>query len=215
MDRCAEAAKLLEPLLVSTDIDAEALYLLARAYECSGKQELASQAMAKFSERSKRDHADQQSRMQADFLTIRAGQLARSNQLAPALELLQQALQQDPQNGKAKLQLAKIYYSRGEIDRARAVIEQALETNPYQPDSMYVLALILERQGDLRGALSKLEETIRVDPHESDAYCEMGRIYLKQKDHAKGVSALKKAVEISPGDPDYRRALREAESSPR
>src|SRR3989454_1136747 len=206
---CAKAVALLEP--EAARAGAEKLDLLALAYECDCKQDLARQAMTQFAERSKSEHSSQQNKMQADYLATRAGEMARRNQLTAALSLLNQALAKDPENGKANAQLAKIYYSQGEVGKAREAVARALKTSPYQPDYLYVLGRVLEQQGDLPGALSIFEKTVVVDPGESDAYYEMGMVYLKTNDRARGLEALKKAVQLAPDDADYRAALEKAE----
>ena len=208
---CAKAVALLGP--EAARAGAETLYLLARAYECDGKQDLARQTMTQFAERSRSEHSSQQNKMQADYLATRAGEMARGNQLTAALGLLNQALAKDPENGKANAQLAKIYYSQGEVGKAREAVARALKTSPYQPDYLYVLGRVLEQQGDLPGALSIFEKTVEVDPGESDAYYEMGMVYLKTNDRARGLEALKRAVQLAPDDADYRAALKKAEGT--
>ena len=208
---CAEAVALLEP--EAERADAETLYLLARAYECDGQPDPARKTMAQFAERSESEHSSQQNKTQADYLATRAGEMARRNQLVAALGLLNQALAKDPENGKANAQLAKIYYSQGEVSKAREAVARALKTTPYQPDYLYVLGRVLEQQGDLPGALSTFEKTVEVDPRESDAYYEMGMAYLKTNDRARGLEALKRAVHLAPDDADYRAALQKAEGT--
>lgn len=211
LHQCAEAVELLQPLMGSPLEDAETLYLLARAYHCAGQEDLSTQTTAKFAERSKRDHSLRQEKQRADDLAAQAGEMARKNQQAAALDLLNQALAKDPENGQAYAQLAKIYYSQGKWDKAREAVERALKSNPYAPDCLYVLGRLLAQQGDLPAALRAFEQTLQVDPQESDAYYEMGMIYVKLKDRARALEALKKAVELSPDDADYRRALENAE----
>ena len=208
---CAEAVALLEP--EAGRAGAETLYLLARAYECDGQPDPARKTMAQFAERSESEHSSQQNKMQADYLATRAGEMARRNQLIAALGLLNQALAKDPENGKANAQLAKIYYSQGEVSKAREAVARALKTTPYQPDYLYVLGRVLEQQGDLPGALSTFEKTVEVDPRESDAYYEMGMVYLKTNDRARCLEALKRAVQLAPDDADYRAALEKAEGT--
>src|SRR3989441_5451146 len=164
---CAKAVALLEP--EAERAGAETLYLLARAYECDGQPDPARKTMAQFAERSESEHSSQQNKMQADYLATRAGEMARRNQLIAALGLLNQALVKDPENGKANAQLAKIYYSQGEVSKAREAVARALKTTPYQPDYLYVLGRVLEQQGDLPGALSTFEKTVEVDPRGRDA----------------------------------------------
>ena len=129
------------------------------------------------------------------------------NDFAGSLALLQQAIAIDATYAGTYSQLAKLYYSAGEIEKASDAIGQALAREPYHPEYLYVQGKILERQSKLDDALAAFEKSARVNPKESDAYFEMGAIYQQRGDRESALAAYKKAVEISPDDPDYKRAL--------
>jgi tetratricopeptide (TPR) repeat protein len=210
---CARAVDLLKPLAGAPQEESQTLYLLGRAYQCSGQDDLAQQTLARFAEASQQDRLAAENRTQALHIVEQAGELARQNQPGPALDLLQQALTKDPAAGGAYTLLAKILYSAGEIEKAHDAIRRALEIRPFHPDSLYVLGRILEKEGKPEEALQAFAQTVAVNPSEADAYYEMGAIYQKQGDRIRALAALKKAVELAPDDTDYKQALAAASAS--
>jgi len=201
----------LEPLVNgpagSAAADSETLFLLSRAYRCAGQDEKAATTLEEFEKSSQNDRTTKENQTQAKHLVQQADELAMKNDFAGSLAVLQQAIAMDATYPAAYSQLAKLYYSAGDIEKASDAIEQALERAPYHPEYLYVHGKILEKQGKLDGALGAFERTVLVNPKESDAYFEMGAIYQQRGERAKARAAYEKAVEISPDDPDYERAL--------
>ncbi len=213
--KCNEAVAALEPVATTNTARADTLYLLSRAYRCAGRSADADRSVAEFEAASQADRNSSQSDLQSRHLVQQANDAAMKNDRAGALDLLQQALAKNPNDGAAYSLLAKIYYSSGEIDKASDAIAQALQRAPFQPDFLYVKGKILEKQGKLDEALAAFAQTTLVNPNESDAYFEAGVIYQKRSDRARAQAAFKKAVELSPDDPDYRRALGSVSDEPR
>lgn len=211
--RCGRAATALEPLAASPSADSQTLFLLSRAYQCAGQGENAQEELAKFEKASQNDRATNENKTQAKHLVQQADELAIKNDFAGSLDLLQQAIAMDSTYAAAYSQLAKLYYSAGDIDRASEAITQALTREPYHPEYLYVHGKILEKESNLDAALVAFLQSTLVNPKESDAYFEMGTIYQKRGDRTKALAAYKKALELSPDDPDYKRALMSLNSS--
>ena len=207
--RCARAVDALEPLSHSGSQrpDSETLFLLSRAYRCAGEDDKAQETLAAFEKSSQNDRSTNENKTQAKHLVQQADELAMKNDFAGSLALLNQAIAMDPTYAATYSQLAKLYYSAGDIEKASDAIAQALAREPYHPEYLYVQGKILERQSRLDDALAAFQKTTLVNPKESDAYFEMGAIYQQRGDRPKALAAYKKAVELSPDDPDYKRAL--------
>ncbi len=205
--RCGRALLALEPLTNGAAADSETLFLLSRAYRCAGQDEKAAATLEEFEKSSQNDRTTKESQTQAKHLVQQADELAMKNDFAGSLALLQQATAMDASYPAAYSQLAKLYYSAGEIEKASDAIAQALVRAPYHPEYLYVQGKILEKQGKMDDALGAFEQTVLVNPKESDAYFEIGAIYQLRGERAKARAAYQKAVEISPDDPDYKRAL--------
>jgi len=206
--RCQRAVATLELLLDEMTVeDSEALFLLSRAYECAGASEQAKKTLAAFEVSSKNDRETKENQTQAKHLVQQANDLALKNDFAGSLDMLQQAIAKDAGYGAAYSQLAKLYYSAGDVEKAVEAISQALELDPYQPDFLYVQGKIFEKQGKLDEALAAFERTTIVNPRESDAFFEMGAIYEQRGDRGRALAAYKKAAALSPHDADYQRAV--------
>jgi tetratricopeptide (TPR) repeat protein len=212
-NKCKEAVDVLAPFADSEDTSPEDLYLLSRAYKCADQPQRAQELQVEYENRSKKVQDAKTRKMNADHLAANAGEMARKNQLAPALDLLQQALAEDPENAPGLALLAKIDFSRGDVAKAQEEIARALHGDPYNPDYLYVQGKVLEST-DPSAALEAFRQTVLVNPKESDAYYEMGEIYLKLGDRNRASQALQRAVQLSPEDPDYRKALSELQARP-
>jgi tetratricopeptide (TPR) repeat protein len=209
--RCGRAVLALEPLVnaagTSASADSETLFLLSRAYRCAGQDERAAAALQEFEKASQNDRTTKENQTQAKHLVQQADELAMKNDFAGSLAVLQQSIAMDATYPGAYSQLAKLYYSAGDIAKASEAIGQALARAPYHPEYLYVQGRILEKQGKLDDALGAFQRTVLVNPKESDAYFEMGAIYQQRGERSEARAAYLKAVEISPEDPDYKRAL--------
>jgi tetratricopeptide (TPR) repeat protein len=209
--RCGRAVLALEPLVnaagTSASADSETLFLLSRAYRCAGQDERAAAALEEFEKASQNDRTTKENQTQAKHLVQQADELAMKNDFAGSLAVLQQSIAMDATYPGAYSQLAKLYYSAGDIAKASEAIGQALARAPYHPEYLYVQGRILEKQGKLDDALGAFQRTVLVNPKESDAYFEMGAIYQQRGERSEARAAYLKAVEISPEDPDYKRAL--------
>jgi tetratricopeptide (TPR) repeat protein len=209
--RCGRAVLALEPLVnaagTSASADSETLFLLSRAYRCAGQDERAAAALQEFEKASQNDRTTKENQTQAKHLVQQADELAMKNDFAGSLAVLQQSIAMDATYPGAYSQLAKLYYSAGDIAKASEAIGQALARAPYHPEYLYVQGRILEKQGKLDDALGAFQRTVLVNPKESDAYFEMGAIYQQRGQRSEARAAYLKAVEISPEDPDYKRAL--------
>jgi tetratricopeptide (TPR) repeat protein len=217
--RCAKAVDALEPLArpqsqqQSQPPDSETLFLLSRAYRCAGQDDKAQETLAAFEKSSQNDRSTNENKTQAKHLVQQADELAMKNDFAGSLALLNQAIAMDPTYAATYSQLAKLYYSAGDIEKASDAIAQALAREPYHPEYLYVQGKILQKQSRLDDALAAFQKTTLVNPKESDAYFEMGAIYQQRGDRRDAIAAYKKAVELSPEDPDYKRALASLNSS--
>jgi tetratricopeptide (TPR) repeat protein len=208
--RCGRAVLALEPVTSGDSAeaaDSEAVFLLSRAYRCAGDDEKAATTLEEFEKSSQNDRTTKENQTQAKHLVQQADALAMKNDFAGSLGVLQQAIAMDATYPGAYAQLAKLYYSAGDIEKASDAIGQALARAPYHPEYLYVQGKILEKRGKSDDALAAFQQTVLVNPKESDAYFEIGWIYQQRGERAKARAAYAKAVELSPDDPDYKRAL--------
>jgi tetratricopeptide (TPR) repeat protein len=215
LKQCARAAEALRPATNPPVLETQSFFLLGNAYECAGQPELAARAREEFAAASRQDRRRAENETQSKHLVEQANELARENKFPESLEMLEQALKRDPQNGFAYSQQAKIYFSMHELQRASDSIGKALAIQPYQPDFLYVAGVIAAQEGKQEEALAAFEKATQINPKEADAYYEIGRIRMQKKDRMRALAAFRKAVELAPDDAEYKSALAATEELPR
>jgi tetratricopeptide (TPR) repeat protein len=205
LKQCKEAGENLRAAHEGHELDSQGLFVLANAYECDGAAG-AKEVREEFAAAAAKEHQRQENEVQSKHLVEQANELARKNQFAEAMGLLEEALTQNPENAFAYSQKAKILFSLGDRKEAKEAILRAVELQPYQPDFLYVKGVILEREGNLDEAAGIFQEVTEINPREADAYYEMGKIRLQQGDKSAALAALRKAAELDPGELEYRKA---------
>jgi tetratricopeptide (TPR) repeat protein len=211
--QCARAVKILSPVHESRQLDAQALFVLANGYDCAGQPEQGKTVREEFAEASQASHQHDENEVQSKHLVEQANDFARQNRFHEALELLQQALEKNPQNAFAYSQRAKILFSQHDLAGARDAIQKALAIQAFQPDFLYVSGVIFEREGKPEDALEAFTKVTRINPKEADAHFEIGQIRMQQGDRAAALSAFRKAAALEPDDADYRRAVEAASTT--
>ena len=207
---CEKAVAILRPDERQPELDGDGLFLLANAYDCEGKKELADGVRTQFEAASRAEHEQAENRVQSLHLVEQANELAMKNNFPEAMELLRQALEKNPENGFAYSQQAKIYFSMKQPAQAREAIAKAMRIQPYQPDFLFVQGVIEAADGNADAALRAFEEVTSVNPKEADAYFEIGKIWMSKNNRNRAVDAFRKAAELAPDDSEYRQAVAKA-----
>ena len=120
----------LEPLKNGPSADSEMLFLLSRAYRCAGQDENAATTLEEFEKSSQSDRSTKENQTQAKHLVQQADELAMKNDFAGSLAVLQQAIAMDASYPGAYAQLAKLYYSAGDIEKASDAIAKRWRARP-------------------------------------------------------------------------------------
>jgi len=91
------------------------------------------------------------------------------------------ALDIDPNDLQARLQLANAFLIDRRLDEARQEIDRALSVDPASPSAHYELARVERAQGNLPAALNELEAISRKDPNWLQPHVELAALYYRLK----------------------------------
>jgi Tfp pilus assembly protein PilF len=89
-----------------------------------------------------------------------------------------------------------IYFSQGELEKARQSLEGAIEKNPNLVAVYAVLARVYMRQGKLEDAVAQYERIIEKNPKNLSAHMALGTIYDHKGDGEKAQVYYRKALEV-------------------
>jgi tetratricopeptide (TPR) repeat protein len=125
--------------------------------------------------------------------------MARSRDYGSAEAMWASSVSANPENGRARFQLAYVYYTQGRCGEAAAQYGEAAKYGKRDYRLLVDWALALECAGDTEGALEKLRAATGLE-RDSHAWSVMGMVLAKRNETAKALEALDKALEINPSD---------------
>ncbi|MEG4353281.1 tetratricopeptide repeat protein [Microcoleus sp. LAD1_D3] len=141
-----------------------------------------------------------------------------SEQIDRLIVHYQKALLIKPDNAEIYINLAELYYKRGQLDKTVTACETALKIQPTLTGISKTLAGVLQQRGEVDAAFEmynalgerlvkegKLEEAIavyhcaiEVKPSAYQAYYRLGEIFQRQWKLEEAISCCLKAIEIEP-----------------
>ena len=126
-------------------------------------------------------------------------------QTSDGREVRVQAEPADPERrAKVRLELAGLYFSRGQLPTALDEIKAALAAKPDLPDAHALRALVLAAMGDVRQAEESFQRTLQLAPQDGGTMHNFGWFYCQQRRFAEGNALFERAL----AEPQYRDAAR-------
>ena len=131
----------------------------------------------------------------------------REELLEVAEEILKKAIEVNPRNTVAYLELGCCYKRQRKYDQAEEMFQKAIETNP-KKDSVYLESgCLYNEQGKYNQAKEMLKRTIEINPENIQAYSELGHCYRCQGEYKQAEEMFKKAIGINPRSAELHNGL--------
>ena len=114
-----------------------------------------------------------------------------------AIPTLQQAVQFDPRNEAALLDLAKAYMDVGQSDTALMYIDQCLKVYPDYDKALNLMGIAYMSKNDLNTAISVFMRITKVNPKYVSAYYNLGYVYKLMNNPTLAIDYLKQAIYVN------------------
>ena len=176
----------------------DATYRLAQAQARAGDRASAQRTMLRFRElqaaADEADHGDKR------FNTLH-------NEVAAALEArdlpgadaaASRLLEEYPNDPRALIIAAKLWYSTGATDRAAEAVVRALQAAPDDWEALYLRGLMLSRDGRYAEALPPLERSLQSNPSFAATHASLGNTLFGMGDAEGAAAAYRAAVDLEP-----------------
>lgn len=136
-----------------------------------------------------------------------------------AVRELEIAVEQEPENGFAHLNLAMAYGEIGETKKAGEEFDKALELNPklskdvetnrrhYWVEHFNEGVRLSQEEKNFEEAAKEFEKAIELDPRDVRAYSNLGFSLTQLGEHEKALALFEKAAELEPTDETSRKNL--------
>lgn len=131
----------------------------------------------------------------------------RSQNLAQATVLFDQALTLDRANAQTLTNLGRVYNLTHEGLKAREALQRALGSDPTYAQAWFHLGILNVAQGKLEQGIGDLESGLRLAPYDPMGNLQAALAYLKQGQRDKAVARLRKALSRPIANMTLRRSL--------
>lgn len=115
-----------------------------------------------------------------------------------AIELLNQAIEHNPEAGWLRSNLGEIYRSQERIDEAVVSLEYAIALSPEQVEAHISLGNAYRQKVDLDKAITSYRRAIELNPRLPEAYNNLGLALHENGLLKEAVQSLERAIELNP-----------------
>ena len=115
-----------------------------------------------------------------------------------AIELLDKALELEPQNKLYWYNLAHVYLTLGQYDKAAERFERVLDFDPHSALTLYSLGLALSKRGSHQAALDRLQQALEINPKYEDAHYQLGTEYRALGRLDEAAAAYERCLSFNP-----------------
>jgi type IV pilus assembly protein PilF len=130
---------------------------------------------------------------------------APTEQQAPAREPRQASENADPERrAKLRLELAGLYFGRGQTATALDEVQQALSAKPNLPEAYGLRGLIYASMGDIPRSEDSFKRALEMNPRDGDTMHNYGWVLCQQQRFAEGDALFERAL----AQPQYREQIR-------
>jgi tetratricopeptide (TPR) repeat protein len=144
---------------------------------------------------------------EADVVTILPPLMARHRDTIP-MKLLEGLAQRHLASSSTLVQLAALYQSSGELERARSTLEVVAQNQESVSVPLLLdLAHVAYKQQDFNGALGYLAHAREIEPNNAGVHFFFGMVCVELNLTEEAFRSLKKATDLNPNNPYYNYAF--------
>lgn len=149
-------------------------------------------------------------------LVVLGEHFTKKGQINQAAEVFKKLIELEPDNLKAKMELAKIFKSLGDINAAITeyltvsegyekqnsiaesikILEEALEIQPSNVEILKRIVALYNKSGDAQKAIDLLEKLIESKKATPEIYMQLAASFFRNKNYNKTEEILRKCIEI-------------------
>jgi Flp pilus assembly protein TadD len=126
----------------------------------------------------------------------------RSGKSLETIQICEDVLALDPENGAAHTLLGNCYQEIGDLEKAQFVLTKATLLSSKDPNPWLSLAKVYEAQGDEESTSATLRSALLAVSDSAELNYEMSQHYLRKNLLSEAVPYLRKAANISPENAD-------------
>ncbi|UYQ92335.1 tetratricopeptide repeat protein [Chitinophaga horti] len=143
----------------------------------------------------------QASAQDATELHNTARNFMRSGDYANAVLVLNQAIQQEPDNYALRKDLAFAYYLRNDFNRGKGIVDPLLDKKDADAQVYQIAGNIYQARGDFGGAEKIYKKGLKKFPKSGELYNDFGELLMNLKNVDMAIKHWVKGIEMDPNFP--------------
>jgi len=136
--------------------------------------------------------------------------LMKMGRFQEAIDLLQHAVDTNPGNQEAQVELFRLLVLTNHINQARPMGAKLLELRPKDPEVLYLNGIVFRSVSDYPKAKTLLEQAIAIDPNFFNSRYNLGLVLVFLKEWQGAKEQLEKAIELGAPEPQVHFELAKA-----
>jgi tetratricopeptide (TPR) repeat protein len=129
-----------------------------------------------------------------------ASELEQLRDFSGAIEILEEAMRQNPKNEGALYELAFCFDQLGDYNRAVQSYTDFLDENPYSFTAWYNLGNTFSKAEKFADALNAYDYCVAINPEFPPAYFNMGNAHLTLEQYRESIECFMKCIELDGDD---------------
>ena len=134
-----------------------------------------------------------------DGFVLSARLLERQGNPDQAIQLLQNKLNQKPEELDLLRELCRLNFERSTPEDALPALQTLAEIDPSDPSALHNLGTALLQLNQFDAAVANYKKSLELRPDSADTWNLLGHAYQNQGDHLNAKSAWQEALQICPG----------------
>ena len=117
-----------------------------------------------------------------------------------AEKLIQERMQQYPDDSTLLEQLAELYQKQNNYQKALELYQKAIKQNPNNTNLRKKLGALYAETGKTSQAVAEWQKLVTGGPNRPDRHQQLGTIYLSHKMYPEAIAAYREAIRLNPQD---------------
>jgi len=125
----------------------------------------------------------------------------------PAFQELTTTLEIQPDNYKARLEIANLLVANRQLKDAKDHLDLLAQKQPNNPEVLAAIANYDAVNNDMGAALASMQKALQADPNRAESYLNMALLQIRAQQWDAAEASFKKAIALDPKSTNYQAAL--------
>jgi len=125
----------------------------------------------------------------------------KGRQYELAMKSFRKAAELEPYDEETEINLATLYFFKGDLDSAKIILKNVLKTNPGQSSALNTISQVYLAESDFQNALITINQALKLEPSEPYFLNNRGQVYLEMDSLNLAIEDINNSILLDPENP--------------